>query len=134
MAFEPANPGAPNIYPTLIYVDGRAAIDFLQAAFAFEPLTVFEDDDGRIAHAELRLGAGIIMLGGRKIDAPIALQTNYVAISNVDEHYARAKAAGAEIITELHDTDYGSRDYAAKDIEGHSWFFGIYQPVTSESN
>lgn len=113
MAFEPVHPEAANIYPTLTYANARAAIDFLQSAFAFEPLTVFEDDDGRIAHAELRLGAGIIMLGGQKADAPIALQANYVAISNVDEHFARARSAGAEIIAEPYDTDYGSRDYGA---------------------
>jgi uncharacterized glyoxalase superfamily protein PhnB len=49
-------------------------------------------------------------------------------VDDLDGHYARAKAAGAEIIMEPHDTEYGSRDYAARDIEGHQWYFGTYAP------
>ena len=53
----------------------------------------------------------------------------YVVIEDPDEHYARARAAGADITRELADTDYGSRDYGAKDSEGNSWWFGTYQPL-----
>jgi uncharacterized glyoxalase superfamily protein PhnB len=53
----------------------------------------------------------------------------YVAIDDADAHCARARAAGAEIMTELHDTDYGSRDYAARDFEGNIWYFGTYRPA-----
>ena len=52
----------------------------------------------------------------------------YVAIDDPDEHHARAKAAGAEILRELADTDYGSRDYAARDLDGNEWYFGTYRP------
>jgi uncharacterized glyoxalase superfamily protein PhnB len=55
-------------------------------------------------------------------------QALYVAVEHPDEHYARAKHAGAEIIMELQDTEYGSRDYAARDLEGHHWYFGTYAP------
>ena len=62
-------------------------------------------------------------------------QSIYVAITGVDAHHHRAKEAGAEIVIELHDTDYGSRDYTARDPEGNVWSFGTYLPdhKTTES-
>jgi len=53
-----------------------------------------------------------------------------VYVADVDAHYARAKAAGAEIVMELEDTDYGSRGYSVRDLEGHLWSFGTYHPGT----
>jgi uncharacterized glyoxalase superfamily protein PhnB len=52
----------------------------------------------------------------------------YIVVQDSDAHYARAKAAGAEIIRELEDQDYGSRDYTARDLEGNIWSFGTYDP------
>ena len=53
----------------------------------------------------------------------------YVCVDDIDAHYRRATAAGAEIIQELADTEYGSREYRALDPEGNMWFFGTYQPL-----
>ena len=55
--------------------------------------------------------------------------TMYVVVEDADAHHERARAAGAEITSELRDTDYGSRDYAAKDPEGNTWYFGTYRPL-----
>jgi len=55
-----------------------------------------------------------------------------VVVEDSDEHYARARAAGADITRELVDTEYGSRDYGAKDSEGNSWWFGTYQPLPGD--
>jgi uncharacterized glyoxalase superfamily protein PhnB len=55
-------------------------------------------------------------------------QLNYVALDDTDAHYERAKAAGAEILVDLHSTEYGSRDYTARDLEGNVWCFGTYSP------
>jgi len=52
----------------------------------------------------------------------------YVTVADADAHCAQARAAGAEITRDLFETDYGSREYAAKDPEGNSWYFGTYQP------
>ena len=52
----------------------------------------------------------------------------YVALDDTDAHHARAAEAGAEIVRAPFDTDYGSRDYAAKDPEGNIWAFGTYRP------
>jgi uncharacterized glyoxalase superfamily protein PhnB len=52
----------------------------------------------------------------------------YVAVDDPDAHRDRAREAGAEVVVELHDTDYGSRDYAARDLESNLWYFGTYRP------
>jgi uncharacterized glyoxalase superfamily protein PhnB len=51
-----------------------------------------------------------------------------VVVEDPDAHHARAKAAGADVIRELEDQDYGSRDYSARDFEGNTWSFGTYNP------
>ena len=93
---------------------------------------------GRVAHAELALGNGMIMLGdveteyGRLVAAPNkgepVTQGIYVVVEDADSHYARAKAAGAEIVLDIKTQDYGGRDYTARDLEGHVWTFGNYDP------
>ncbi|MFE9190803.1 VOC family protein [Micromonospora sp. NPDC007208] len=119
------------IYPIFRYPDPRAAIDWLGAAFGFRVHAVHEAPDGTVAHAELVLDTGMIMLGGRA-DAPSRPAADdwsvYVAVPDVDAHCARARAAGAEITREPFDTDYGSRDYAARDLAGNVWSFGTYRP------
>jgi uncharacterized glyoxalase superfamily protein PhnB len=125
-----AQPTKPNIFPTLRYENGSAALDWLAKAFGFEKQFVVPGPSGTIAHAQLTLGLGMIMLGsgsqepGNPWDA--VPQGVYVQVENVDAHYARAKAAGAEIVRELKDTDYGSREYSVRDPEGHLWSFGTY--------
>jgi len=131
-------PGAtPNLFPFLSYHDARAAIRWLGDAFGFEEKSVHAGPDGTVAHAEVRLGQGVVMLGSRK-DGPLGLKTPgelgavtggiYVFVEDADAHYARAVAAGAEVVIELRDTDYGSREYAARDPEGNLWSFGTYLP------
>lgn len=115
------------ISPCVGYRDERTAMTWLQEAFGFEPHALHEAPDGTIAHAELRLGSGILMLGsGPDTDEPFSL---YVPVRDIDGHYERAVAAGAEIIRPLHDTDYGSREYGARDLDGHVWYFGTYVPA-----
>ncbi len=117
----------PNVYPFLRYADSGAALDWLRRAFGFEELAVYrggEDGKGPIQHAEISLGPGIVMFGpGQPGDHGI-----YVAVDDADAHYERAKAAGAEIVREIEDTDYGSREYTARDPEGNVWSFGTYRP------
>jgi uncharacterized glyoxalase superfamily protein PhnB len=119
-----------DISPSLVYRDPRAAIEFLERAFGFARGMVIEDGD-RIAHAELFHGDSCVMLGGERDDdlgqAP-GSGWAYVVVQDADAHFAQAKEAGAEIVMELTDTEYGSRDYAARDPEGNVWNFGTYRP------
>jgi uncharacterized glyoxalase superfamily protein PhnB len=125
-----------SIYPALRYRDAKAAIAWLSRAFGFEPQAEYAAPDGSIAHAELRLGTGVVGISSAQ---PVPSSENpwttvrqgvYVAMEHVDEHHDRAKAAGAEIASPLKDMDYGSREYAAWDIgHQHLWGFGTYEMV-----
>jgi uncharacterized glyoxalase superfamily protein PhnB len=127
----------PTVIPFLRYQNARAAIEWLGRAFGFEKQAVHPGPDGTIAHAQLTLGTGMIMLSSLRDDelgmkSPRDLgavnQGIYVVLDEVDRHYARAKAAGAEIVRELLYEDYGGRDYCARDPEGNLWSFGTYRP------
>jgi uncharacterized glyoxalase superfamily protein PhnB len=125
--------GRPNIFPALRYRNGAAALEWLGKAFGFEKHFVAPAPDGGIAHAQMCLGPGMIMLGSGKGQGEAnpweqVPQGTYVYVENVDAHYARAKAAGAEIVRDLANTDYGSREYSVRDLEGHLWSFGTYDP------
>jgi uncharacterized glyoxalase superfamily protein PhnB len=124
---------APTLYPLMRYRDAPAAITFLRDAFGFQERQVIANEDGTIAHAELELGPSILMLGSEREDPMVGSRAGrgwiYVAVEDADAHHERARAAGAEIVSELYDTDYGSRDYAARDLEGNLWHFGTYRPA-----
>ena len=96
---------APTLYPTLRYTDAPAAIDFLERAFGFRRLNVYENPDGTIAHAELAFGPCILMLGSDRDDALRGRKAGqgwmYVAVDDADAACERARAAGAEIVAEL---------------------------------
>ncbi len=117
------------ISPIIPYRDPRAAIEFLCDAFGFERHELHEGDDGELQHVELRLGDDVIMPTDTRMGEPGHAHT-YVVVADADAHHDRAKAAGAQVTAELRDTDYGSRDYAARDPEGNSWYFGTYRPLT----
>ena len=122
------------IYPALRYHDARAAIDWLGEAFGFTEKEVHAGEGDAIAHAELNLpGGGIVMLSSEP-DEPdrwgkrAGLGWLYAATDDVDALHDRAVAAGAEVVMELTDTDYGSRDFSVRDPEGNVWSFGTYAP------
>ncbi|HXW51330.1 MAG TPA: VOC family protein [Candidatus Acidoferrales bacterium] len=127
------------IYPALRFNDAKAAIAWLCAALGCEEREVNANEDGTIAHAELWLDGNVIMLGSSKPDAfgrsPKDLggvsTTLYVACAtsgDVDAHYQRAKNAGARILREPTEMEYGSHEFSLADPEGHVWSFGTYQP------
>jgi uncharacterized glyoxalase superfamily protein PhnB len=121
-----------HIYPCLRYRDAPAAIEWLERAFGLRRGLVVPGPEGTIAHAELRFGQGMIMLGSPREDTPAAgPATLYLATADLDAHHARAAAAGATILRQPFDTDYGSRDYIARDPEGHVWCFGTYDPLAN---
>lgn len=121
-----------SVFPSLRYKDARGAIEWLEEAFGFKPTAVHEGEDGAVAHAQLSFGSdGMIMLGTDRDDqfgSHAGQGWLYVVVDDPDAHYAQAKAAGAEIVYELQDQDYGSRDYSARDFEGNLWSFGTYRP------
>jgi uncharacterized glyoxalase superfamily protein PhnB len=130
-----------SIHPTLLYRDAGAAIEFLERAFGFETLARHDNPDGTVAHSELRLGGDVIMVatGAEDLhDAPEDFRAArvgvYLAVEDLDSHFERARAAGANVTRELQDTDYGSREYSARDPEGLHWHFGTYVPQAAAAS
>ena len=128
-----------NVITTMRYRAAAAAIEWLCRAFGFEEHLVVPGDAATIAHAQLVLGDGMIMLGSARDDAWGALVKPprdrggatgavYVVVEDADAHHARAAAAGAEIVEPLEDKEYGGRGYGCRDLEGQVWSFGTYDP------
>ncbi|CAN5902831.1 VOC family protein [soil metagenome] len=125
----------PAVWPTLTYRDAHAAQEFLRDAFGFEPAAwhIRDDDPSVVEHAELRwpLGGGVMFGTAGKDDSPFGRRAPgndsvYVVCDDPDELYARATAAGATVVRELVDEDYGSRGFVVRDPEGNLWSFGTY--------
>jgi uncharacterized glyoxalase superfamily protein PhnB len=129
-----------NVIPTMRYDNAAAAIEWLCEAFGFEKHLVVPGAGGTIEHAQLVFGNGMIMLGSARDDefgklqkppsavGGVGTQSAYLIVQDADEHYARAAKAGAKIVYEIRDEGYGGRGYSCRDLEGHLWSFGTYDP------
>jgi len=124
------------IFPILRYNDARSAIQWLCRAFGFVELFSVPDAGLQVRHAQLRLGTNIIMVGSVRPDDGMvspqtlgtATQALCVYVEDVDAHFDQARAAGVEVVSEPSNNDFGGRNYAARDPEGHLWTFGNYLP------
>jgi len=124
-----------SVFPTFKYADARAAIDWLEQVLGAERVAVHEDDTGRIAHAEVRIGESAIMLGDRDSGSatPPGGIVTYVVVADADEAHRRASEAGAQVSGEPVEQDYGSRDFSVTDPEGNVWALGTYRGAGAES-
>jgi uncharacterized glyoxalase superfamily protein PhnB len=117
------------VFPTLTFRDARSAIGWLERVLGAEPLAVYEDDDGHVVHAEIRIGESVLMAGDARPGSratPPGVSVVYVVVEDADAAYERAKAAGADV-TEPVDQDYGSRDITVTDPDGNRWSLGTYK-------
>jgi uncharacterized glyoxalase superfamily protein PhnB len=133
-------PVRPAIMPCLLYDDAPGAIDFICNAFGFTRLAIHADG-ATVHNAQLAYDGNVVMLSSGSRDGrdqfdmtPIGNLNGRspmcicVVIDDPDAHFETARAAGARIITEPHDNDYGGRSYEARDPEGVVWSFGNYDP------
>ena len=133
-------PTSSTAIPCLRYRDAPAAIEWLCRVFGFTQQLVVPADAGGIAHAQLVLGGGMVMLGsardngyGQLVKQPDEVggaqtQSSYLVVADADAVHARAVAAGARIALPLQDEDYGGRGFSCFDLEGHLWSVGTYDP------
>ncbi|MEO6982768.1 MAG: VOC family protein [Edaphobacter sp.] len=131
--------------PSLRYRDALAAIDWLIRAFGLEKHAVhLGPDNTTVMHAQLTFGNGMVMLGsvdngsefGKLTAQPdeIGLRNThgiYLVVTDANAVYATAKAAGAEMVLDIRDMDYGGRAFTCRDLEGHLWSIGTYDPWNS---
>ncbi len=128
------------IIPLLVYADITAAHDFLVTAFGFAPGGVWSDDTGRAVHGEVKVGGETIWLhrvteahGMAAPEGPERGHGLVIYVDDVDAHYARAVAAGAQVDSAPRDQPYGQREYGVRDLEGHRWWFATRKPGPGES-
>jgi uncharacterized glyoxalase superfamily protein PhnB len=132
---------APSVIPMLSYEDGMAALEWLRRAFGFREITRLAGPAGRLSHGEMEAGDSLIMLASPTPDyqspkrhresceqarkwstVPWIIDGVLVYVDDLDQHFARAKAAGATILSDIESGPPGRR-YRAEDFEGHRWFF-----------
>jgi uncharacterized glyoxalase superfamily protein PhnB len=121
------------IFPCLTFKDAKAAIEWLERVVGAERLAVYEDDAGRVVHAEVRIGASSVMLGDERAGSratPPGKSVVYVVVDDADAAHARATAAGAQVSGPV-DQDYGSRDVMITDPDGNRWTLGTYAGAAS---
>jgi len=144
----PINTTHSTIIPSLRYRDALTAIEWLVAAFGFKKQAVFLGPDNKtVMHAQLAFGGGMIMIGsvdnggeaGKFMVQPDEIgfretQGAYVVVTDADAIYETAKAAGAEIVIDIRDMSYGGRAFTCRDLEGHTWGIGTYDPWLPDQN
>ena len=133
-------PSATGLVPLLRYRNVAAAVEWLCTAFGVETDALVTGDDNSVIYAQLVWGPSIIMIvsvGQSHLDGLMRqpeevggaeTQGCYLVVADVEKHYARAKAAGAEIVLEMVGGEIGRRGYSCRDPEGHIWSFGTYDP------
>jgi len=124
----------PTVTPYLLYEDVDAALRWLTDAFGFEERLRFRPEGGVVSHAEMVVeGDGVVMLGhpGPEYRCPRSTGAGsalvHVVVDDVEAHYRRARDAGAEVLRQPRDQEYGDRRYDVLDPEGHLWAFA--QPI-----
>jgi uncharacterized glyoxalase superfamily protein PhnB len=129
------------VIPGMRYRDAVGMIEWLCRAFGFEKQAVYMGEDGVVIHAQLTFGNGMIMIGSVTSGTPSSdlltqpdeiggkeTQTLSLIVSDCDAIYATAVAAGAEMIFDLREMDYGGMAFTCRDPEGHIWSVGTYDP------
>jgi uncharacterized glyoxalase superfamily protein PhnB len=119
-------------------------IEWLVKTFGFEKQAVYADQNGAVMHAQLSFGNGMVMVGSVNNGTPSSkllkqpdeiggaeTQTPYLVVSDIDGVYARAKAAGAKMLIDLEEKDYGGKAFSCSDPEGHIWHVGTFDPWES---
>ena len=134
-------PTQSTLIPSLHYRDAHAAIAWLVRAFGFTAQAVYDGPDNTVAHAQLTLNGGMIMLGSAsnkggwsehmvqpdEINGR-ATQATYVVVADCAAAYEQAKAAGVDFLDHLREMEYGGKAFSCRDPEGHFWSFGDYDP------
>ena len=122
----------PRITPNVFYDDLGAALEWLSKSFGFETRMSMPGPDGAIMHAEMQVADSAFMLsptgttpewGSPKSLGGKVTTTLYIYVDDVDAHFARARSAGAKILSEPETMFWGDRTYVSEDLEGHRWTF-----------
>jgi uncharacterized glyoxalase superfamily protein PhnB len=126
MAVKPIPEGQHSITPYLVVVGADKLITFLERAFGGQCVERINGPNGAVAHAEVKIGDSIVMLGESSERAKAYSATLYHYVPNVDQTHSRAVDAGAKVLTEPVDMFYGDRSGAVIDPFGNSWYIATH--------
>jgi uncharacterized glyoxalase superfamily protein PhnB len=124
---KPIPDGYHTITPYLVVDGAEKIIRFVKDAFGAQ--NVHEPTmrpDGKIMHAELKIGDSIVMISDASERAQPTSVMLYVYVPNVDAVYQKALKAGATSVMEPADQFYGDRSGGVKDAAGNQWFIGTH--------
>ena len=123
---NPVPDGYRTVTPFLIVNDGARMIEFLQAAFGAMVRGRMDAPDGTLAHAELKIGDSLIMMGQGSAEWPPMPCMIYLYLPDCDAVYHQALAAGAESLEAPTNKFYGDRNALVKDPCGNQWCIGTH--------
>jgi uncharacterized glyoxalase superfamily protein PhnB len=115
------------LLPHITYRDVHAAVAWLTRVFGFQEH--YRYGSNPTSGAQMYLGKAYIMVNRPKNSTASpaqlgsATQSLTIFVENIEAHYDNAKSQGAQIVEELHETEYGEFQYAAIDLDGHHWLF-----------
>jgi uncharacterized glyoxalase superfamily protein PhnB len=117
------------ILPHITYQNVADALVWLTKSFGFTEHYRYGEPGGRVDGAQMHFGDAWIMLNSARPGSASPAQVGYqtqsltVFVDDVDAHFERAKSEGARIVEDLHETEYGERQFGVLDLEGHHWLF-----------
>jgi len=126
MAVKPIPDGYHTVTPYLTVADAEAQIDFLKKALGAEEKYRHGDDQGRVMHAEVRVGNSMVMIGQARDQWTPRPAMFYLYVEDVDAVYKRALAAGGKSVREPANQPYGDRTGAVEDSQGNQWWLGTH--------
>jgi PhnB protein len=124
MAVKPIPDGYHTITPYIMAADANQFLSFLQKAFDAEVRHKTLDDEGRVRHAEVRVGTSMVMVSQGVPEYPAAPISIYSYVNDCDAVIKRALAAGATELMPVADHFYGDRNGGVKDPVGNTWYIG----------
>ena len=124
--------GYRTVTQSLVAVGADRFLDFLRRAFGAREVVMFRMPDGSVGHAEVLIGDSRIMLGEASPEWPAMPGRGYMYVSDADEVYRQALAAGAVSVRELKDEFYGNRVGAVRDPFGNVWTIATHKEDVSE--
>jgi PhnB protein len=117
--------GFHTVTPYLVVPDAAKLIDFLKRAFGATERYKMQQPDGTVAHAELRIGDSVVMVGQAGADRAHQAML-YLYVADCDTAYKTAIGAGATSVREPATQFYGDRNCAVKDPLGNEWWIGTH--------
>lgn len=141
MGMSEHSPTRTSVTTSMNYRNAPEAIEWLCCVFGFEKHAVFPGPNNTLVQCELTLGGGMIMIAStedndynrRFMKQPDEIggaetRTVNLIVNDADAVYARVKAAGGEILLDIEGKHYGGRGFTCRDLEGHIWNVGTYDP------